>query len=127
MIHVTAPDDVRWDSIKERDKTFIQTTEQDVKEKGLLLPQRINDTFLGFADVIEFYYRDAVQQDAQLAATWTRNQDNTGPLGLLQITIPSQYEKIKAIHNAAVTTLKKPELLWESTVEAKSKMLVQAQ
>jgi|688.fasta_scaffold17074_16 hypothetical protein len=43
LIHVSAHDDVRWESIKERDKTFVQTTEQDVREKGILLPQKIKD------------------------------------------------------------------------------------
>ena len=50
-----APDDVRWACVKQRDKTFAQTTEQDVIEKGLLLPQRINDMFLAYADRIDFY------------------------------------------------------------------------
>jgi hypothetical protein len=54
LIHVSAPDDVRWGSIQERDKTFVQTTEQDIKEKWLLLPQRINDTFLKYADRLSF-------------------------------------------------------------------------
>lgn len=46
----------------------VQTTEQDVREKGLLLSQRINDTFLKYVDEIKFYYRDGVKQDAVLAA-----------------------------------------------------------
>lgn len=120
VIHVSAPDDVRWASIQERDKTFVQTTEQDVHEKGLLLPQRINDTFLKYADEIAFYYRDAVNQDAVLAARWVKNEDVTGTLHIIQ---PEQYEKIKTVHNAAVNILKKPELLWESTVEAQSRIV----
>jgi predicted ABC-type ATPase len=81
LIHVSAPNEVRWESIQERDKTFVQTTEQDVKEKGLLLPQRINDTFLKYADEIEFYYRGGVKQDAILAAKWLRNEENGKHLG----------------------------------------------
>lgn len=123
LIHVSAPDDIRWGSIQERDKTFVQTTEQDVKEKGLLLPQRINDTFLKFADEIEFYYRDGVKQDAVLAARWLRNEDVSEFSGTLQILDPQQYEKIKSVHNAAIDVLKKPELLWEEAVESKSKIL----
>lgn len=122
LIHVTAPDEVRWESIKERDKTFVQTTEQDVKEKGLLLPQRIMDTFLAYADEIEFYYRDGVKKDAQLAATWVRNKEGGEALGTLKVADPSQYEKIKAIHNEAVKVLGKPELQWESTVEKHSNL-----
>lgn len=124
LIHVSAPDDVRWSSIQERDKTFVQTTEQDVKEKGLLLPQRINDTFLKYADEIEFYYRGDVKKDAILAARWLRNEDASEFTGTLQILEPKQYEQIKLVHNAAVGILNKPELIWEDAVESKSKISV---
>lgn len=110
LLHVTAPDTVCWESIVERDKTFVQTTEKDVCEKGLLFPQRIMDTYLAYADTIEFYYRDAVKQDARLAAIWTRNN-------AVKVLSPEDYEQIKAIHNAAIETLNRPELRWELTVE----------
>lgn len=122
LIHVSASDQVRWGSIRERDKTFVQTTEQDVREKGLLLPQRINDTFLKYADEIEFYYRDGVKEDAILAAKWLRNEDKEH-LGTLNIIAPAQYERIKAIHNEAAKALTRPDLYWESTVEKSSKIL----
>lgn len=123
LIHVTAPDDVRWGSIQERDKTFVQTTEQDVQLKGLLLPQRIMDTYLALADIIEFYYRDDVHKNADLAAIWTRNTPSNEVLGTLQIVSPSEYKHIKAIHNAAVTDLKRSDLLWEKTVEKHSDII----
>jgi hypothetical protein len=124
LIHVSATDGVRWGSIQEQDKTFVQTTEQDVRDKGLLLPQRINDTFLKYADEIEFYYRDEVKQDAILAARWLRNEDASEFTGTLQILEPKQYEQIKSVHNAAVELLKKLELRWEDAVESKSKILI---
>lgn len=120
LIHVSAPDDVRWQSIQERDKTFIQTTEEDTCEKGLLLPQRINDTFLKYADRIEFHYRGGVKEDAQLGAIWTRNPAGAQILGSLKVVDPERYEKIRAIHNAGVALLQKPELSWEETVEKQS-------
>lgn len=123
LIHVSASDDVRWGSIKERDQTFVQTTEQDVKEKGLLLPQRINDTFLKFADEIEFYFRPGVKQDAVLAARWLRAEASSPHLGTLQIIVPEQYEQIKTIHNDVSKALTRPDLYWESTVEKSSKIL----
>lgn len=67
LIHVTAPDDVRWKSIQKRDQTFVQTTEKDVKEKGVLVPQRLQDTYLPYASEIDFYYRAGVDEPAQLA------------------------------------------------------------
>lgn len=68
LLHVTAPDDVRWKSIQERDKVFVQTTERDIKDKGMLVPQRITDSYLKFADRIDFYYRSGVHEKAVLAA-----------------------------------------------------------
>lgn len=123
LIHVSAPDEIRWNSIQERDKTFVQTTEQDVREKGLLLPQRITDTYLKYADEIEFYYRDGVKQDAVLAAKWLRNEDDQQHLGRLEIIAPEQYQKIKTIHNEAATALTRPDLYWESAVEKTSQIL----
>lgn len=54
LLHIIAPDDVRIGSIQERDKTFIQTTAQDIAEKGDLTPPRISDTFFKYADEIDF-------------------------------------------------------------------------
>ncbi len=68
LIHLSAPDDVRWGSIQERDKTFVQTTEVDVVEKGRLVTERIMDTFLAYADEIDFHHRDSVSGDAELTA-----------------------------------------------------------
>jgi hypothetical protein len=121
LIHLSAPDAVRWASIQERDETFVQTTEADVVEKGRLLPQRIMDTFLAYADEIEFYYRADVAKNAELAATWIRNKGEA-KLGTLEIVSPLEYGAIKDIHNAAVTALGRPELSWEATVEANSEI-----
>jgi hypothetical protein len=87
-----------------------------------LLPQRINDTFLKYADEIEFYYRDGVKLEAILAAKWLRNEDDKH-LGTLQIIVPDQYEKIKTIHNEAAKALIRPDLYWESSVEQSSQFL----
>lgn len=118
IIHVSAPDEVRWGSIHERDKFFVQTTEEDVCEKGKMVPQRLNDTFLKYADEIEFYYRPFVESDALLAATWIRI-DGTSK-GNLTILDKEAYEGVKAVHNAVIETLQLPELLWENTAKAAS-------
>ena len=117
LIYISAPDDVRWGSIQERDKTFVQTTEQDVREKGDLLPQRINDTFMKYADEIEFYYRVGVHEKATLTATWLRNPSSAPVLGALQVHNADNYVKIKAIHNAVAEKLKRPDLDWDKSVE----------
>jgi hypothetical protein len=119
IVHVSAPDDVRWGSIQERDKTFVQTTEEDVREKGKMVPERINDTFLKCADEIEFYYRPAVASDAILAATWVKATDDSSTAKLIVLN-KEAYEGVKTIHNAAIETLQKPELKWEKTVEENS-------
>lgn len=125
LLHLTSPDQVRWESILERDKIFVQTTEEDIREKGKLVPQRIMDTYLKFADEIEFFYRGAVKENAVLAATWKRSLDSTEGLGTLTIVDRERYEAIKKIHNAACEALGKPELLWEMAVEKSSRVIDQ--
>lgn len=122
LLHVSAPDDVRCASIDERDKKFVQTTAADIVQKGELLPQRINDTYLAYADEIEFYYRNTVHESALLAATWKRNEstNDSEVIGTLHVESVERYEKIKAIHNTALTALNKPDLYWENTIEKKS-------
>jgi hypothetical protein len=120
VIHVTAPDDVRWTSIQERDKTFVQTTEQDTKVKGDLLPQRINDTYLAFADEIEFCYRGSVKEEAILAAKWTRNRE--GGKGLLEVLDPKRYDMIKTIHDTVAERLGRSDLNWKTAVEERSEV-----
>ncbi|MEM1282744.1 MAG: zeta toxin family protein [Chlamydiota bacterium] len=118
VVHVSASDEVRWGSIQERDKSFVQTNEEDICEKGKMVPQRINDTFLKFADEIEFYYRPTVTSDAIHAATWIK--DEVVPNGKLTVLNKEAYEGVKAVHNTAIESLNKPELKWEKTVEAAS-------
>lgn len=112
LIHVTAPDQVRVASIQERDKVFIQTTEEDIKEKAKLLPQRISDTYLKYADQIDFYYRDKVNEDAKLSAVWLRGDGQP----TLEVNDEIGYQKIKEWHNANLDG--NADLLWEKTVEA---------
>lgn len=118
VIHVSAPDDVRWKSIKNRDGTFVQTTEQDIIEKGSLVPQRIHDTFLEHADEIEFYYRSEAEGDAILAATWIKNKCDTKINATITVIDPEQYKRVKVLHDASVMALNRPDLLWENTVES---------
>lgn len=120
LIHVTASDDVRCGSILERDKSFIQTTEKDVREKGLLVPQRILDTYFKFADEIQFYFRAEVQENAVLAASWVKNSDASEKVGTLTIVDVQNYENIKNNHDSFCSQLNKPELRWENTVEKQS-------
>lgn len=124
LLHVSAEDDVRFASIQERDKTFIQTTLADTKEKGLLLPQRINDTFLEHADKIDFYWRDGVKEEAKLVATWVRNTEGSDTLGTLEILDNKFYENMKRVHNTAVNFLQRPDLNFEKSVEEKSSILI---
>jgi predicted ABC-type ATPase len=120
LIYVAAPDEVRWASIQERDKAFVQKSEEkDVKEKGLLLPQRIN-AFLKYADIIEFHFRSEVNQSAQLAALWYRNPEGSRNLGTLRINDNEAYLKIKEIHDLATLFLNRPDLDWGVTVEQHS-------
>jgi dephospho-CoA kinase len=120
LIHVTAPDDVRFQSINERNETLIQVTEKDVKEKGLLVIERIEDTYFKYASVIKFYYRGGAKENAKLSAIWTKSTEDISK-GTLEIVDRDCYKKIKKVHNTAVKNLNKPELSWKNTVKAHSK------
>ncbi len=100
VLHVSAPAAVRWASIQERDKTFIQTTEQDVREKGLLFTQRINDTYFKYADTIKFYFRDDAKGPARLAAVWVRDQGVGSSLHVLKIIDIDAYKKLITLNEA---------------------------
>lgn len=112
IIHLSAPDDVRIKSNVKRSESWVQVTPEDMIEKGNMLPQRINDTFLKFADEIDFYWRGEVDKDAQLAATWSRK-------GGVKVIDLNSYKQIKELHNTQVRALPKydPSLLWENSVE----------
>lgn len=101
VIHISAPDQVRWDSIKLRDKTFVQTTEEDIREKGKLVPQRINDTYLASADNIEFYYREKADGDAVHTASWFRDKK-------IVVHNPEKYNAMVALHNQLETNIPWP-------------------
>ncbi len=119
VLHVTAQDDVRWESIQQRDKTFVQMTRQDIIEKGNLALQRIQDTYLKFSDEVQFFYRSGAQERATLAATWTRG-DQKRPV--LTVEHDRYYDEIKRIYDEVVCKkLKCPEQrLWEMVVEEPS-------
>ncbi len=110
ILHVSAPDKVRFDSIAKRDQVFIQTTDQDVLNKQLMVHERIADTFLKYADRILFYFRLQVSEGPTLAAEWSRKDK-------LNVINPPVFEGLKGLHNKVCDGMKKPELRWENTVD----------
>ena len=114
ILHVTAPDQVRWDSIAKRDQVFIQQSSQDVINKQLMVHERIQDTFLKYAHRICFYYRDGVDNTAIHAATWIRVDEDKG---VLEIQDQKVFEEMKNLHNKVCDGMNKPHLKWENTVD----------
>jgi len=110
LIHVMAPDDVRWQSIQVRDRSFVQTTEKDICEKGKMIPQRIHDTYLAFADQIDFYYRGKVSEEAVLVATWVKESEE------ISVHDKPAYEKLVTLHDQMARELGDDELLWKNSV-----------
>ncbi len=108
IIHMTTPDEIRWASIQERDKTFIQTTEEDVRDKGKMFPERLGD-YLGHAGKIDFYYRPEVGEGGRLAAEWES--------GKLMIRDESAYEQVKNRHDALVQASGRADLAWDKQIE----------
>jgi len=103
LLHITASDNTRWQSVLKENRGFLHTTAEDIFEKGKLFPQRLQ-TYFAWADTIEFYYRSEADQNAILAAIWTKDS----------FTVINQiaYEEIQNIHNESCHQLQKEELLW---------------
>lgn len=122
LIHISAEDSVRWASVRERDKDFVQTTEEDIVDKGRMVPERINDTYLKFADRIDFYYRPSLESDAQIAAVWIRDKTTSDSFGDLIIKNEDAYETLVKLHDKISETLQNSELLfWKNSVGTASK------
>ncbi|MBX9923533.1 MAG: zeta toxin family protein [Rhabdochlamydiaceae bacterium] len=124
LLYVTAPDEIRWNSIQERNKTFIHGyshTLEGIKKHAELLAEQVC-SFPDFADEIAFYYRKSVHESAQLTALWTRNTPRSETLGSLQIFSPSEYTEIKKIHNEAIKRIQRPDLNWENYFDKQSKV-----
>lgn len=115
LIHLSTPPEICWRSIEVRDELFVQTTEKDIKEKAALVPQRILDSYLKYADEIDFYYREHVHANALFAAKWIRSK-NEHESPDLKIIDHEYYKKIKEIHNACLNS--ESPLRWELTVES---------
>ncbi len=111
LIHVSAPDNVRWKSIHLRDKEFVQTTEEDIIKKGQLVPQRL-EAYLKFADQIDFYYRDKADGDATLAAVWIKDTKS------LEIKNNSAYPKMVELHDEACAKLERSDANWGESILA---------
>lgn len=114
ILHVSAPDQVRFDSIAKRDHVFIQTSDQDVLNKQLLVHERIQDTFLKYADRIDFYLRKGVDDSAILTATWKKKEEGKGNLTVFNDQV---YTEMHNLHDKVCEGMKKPQLKWENTVQ----------
>jgi hypothetical protein len=88
------------------------------------LPQRINDTFLAYADEIDFCYRGKVDERSELAARWHRNARDAQATGTLSIVSRTLYESVKRVHDEAVAVLKRPDLRWDVSVEQHSEVVL---
>lgn len=116
LIHVIAPVEVCKDSIAIRDKTFFQTTKEDIENKPIAVAERIVD-YMKYADVIDFYYRDAAEAPALLVARYTA--DAADPRLRLVKLNQKGYDAMKKVHNAICDKLGRKDLLWEVAVEGK--------
>ncbi len=104
ILYVSAPDQVRFDSIAKRDQVFIQTTDQDILNKQLMVHERVQDTFVKYADRIDFYFRTAVDQAPVLAATWIKKDDKAH----LEVVNPAVYAEMTTLHDKVCDGMQKP-------------------
>ena len=118
MLHISAPDDVRHGSLAKRDQVFVQHTSEDAVLKELLVHERIQDTFLKYADKIDFFYRAGIDEAAVLSATWERIGEGQGEArGTLAIHNPEVYQTLTKLHDTVCEKMKRPDLMWSATVE----------
>lgn len=117
LLHVAAPDEVRVQSIQQRDKEFIQTDAADIASKASEVVQRVNDTFFKYADKIEFYWRGHVDAYAKHVATWERfeNKDH----GFFHVVSQRAFKEYTEYHNQKVNELEgnRSDLIWENFIE----------
>lgn len=117
IVYVVAPDDVRWRSIQERDKQFVQTTELDIVQKGIMCPQRLEDTYMKLADRVDFYYRAAYNQNATLARTVSFE----GSEYKIETFDEEAWNHIEEEHNKVMDQLDRPHMNFSQIVEERNK------
>lgn len=115
ILYVSATDSVRWESIQERDKSFVQTTEEDIIQKGLEVPKRIHDTFFKYVDLMEFFYRPSAHENATLAGTWDRSKNS------FVVSDEEALAGVTAVQDQVAKTLNNSALFWEKQQNLKLK------
>lgn len=105
LFFVVAPDPVRYASIENRNRRFYQSTDKDVLEKAYFLMDRLKDSFIPYADVIHFYWREHWDQEPILAASWKRD----GPLRSYESGVDFLLDEseVKVLHRACYDALLK--------------------
>lgn len=121
VIHLVAADEVREASIREKNQFMVATTQLENAVEASDILHRVHDTFMKFADTIEFYHRE-LGRNAVLAAKWMRNEPHAVKKGTLEIIDTHHYACIRNIHNTAVHALRFNDLEWEKIVEEHSKI-----
>jgi hypothetical protein len=100
-----------------------------ITEKYSLRPEslvlRMDDTFLKYADELEFRWFDGVEKNGKHVATWIKNPLGSDQLGTLRITDIFDYNEIKKAHNAAAESLRNTAFLWERLFERRSDTTVE--
>ncbi|MCH9612892.1 MAG: hypothetical protein S4CHLAM102_13920 [Chlamydiia bacterium] len=117
ILHVNASDETRVKSVEKDKSVFVHRTEEDVRDKAVLLPQRILDAVLT-VDKVKFFWRDGAEENAVHAATWEKIPETDH--GTLRAESFADLSKVVEVHNAAIEKLNKPELSWENTVNART-------
>ena len=126
LIHLTTPDHIRWQSVKNRVFSF-NPDEREVHETGKIMPTRL-PLFMKEFDVIDFYFREDLETRAQLAAIWYQEEGLQVTEAKYLITDFNSYLGIKKNHDEAVDDLMKQDplakrLKWEALFEKSSKLL----
>lgn len=102
VVSVTASNETRVKAVHLRDKNFVQTTDDDIRNKGDLFAQRTEDTFPKLSSKTLLYFRKEPDEEAVLAATWERKEEGKGELSIHDRGL---YDEIAKVHDEVLARL----------------------
>lgn len=126
LIHLTTPDHIRWQSVKNRVFSF-NPDETEVDATGKMIPASL-PIFMKEFDVIDFYFREDLETRANLGAIWYQEEGPEQREAKYLITDFNSYLGIKKAHDKAVEDLIQQDplakrLKWEALFEKSSRLL----
>lgn len=117
IIYVVAPNQLCFDSIVERKKPPYDISLEEIKKKAAYCALKIVDTYFQYASEVDFCCRENARSKTIVGAVWKTKKDYDDNMNRLYIFNTFAYEKIKELHNSAISKYESVELMWENSIE----------